>query len=173
MVNRSARALTAPLAATVLAVLALGACSDDDGGTDRATDPADTRVDGGSPSDSPSPTVGTYPAFEPDDYSYTLLVTCFCPDAGVPVRVTVADGEVTEAVYDARSGGVRRGDPAPDFRALSIQDVIDELNAATGAETVRVEWPEGQDHPSEISIDQSTRIADEEIGYTITDVVTG
>jgi hypothetical protein len=169
MWTRPARALVAAL----LTVLALGACGDDDSPGDQATDRSSDQETTGSPSDSPSPTVGSYPEFAPDDYSYTLLVTCFCPDAGVPVRVTVEDGQVVEAVYDARGAGFDRGEPAPDFRSLSINDVIDALNAATGAETVRVDWPEGQDYPSEVSIDESSRIADEEIGYTITDVVAG
>ena len=34
-------------------------------------------------------------------------------------------------------------------------------------------WPEGQDYPSEVSIDQSAQIADEEIGYVISDVEVG
>jgi hypothetical protein len=38
---------------------------------------------------------------------------------------------------------------------------------------VTVEWPEGQDYPSEVYIDESSRIVDEEIGYTISDVVVG
>lgn len=171
MRTRSAHAL----AAALFAALALGGCSDDDPSGDRATDRSGDQETEGTQSESPSasPTVGTYPEFEPQDYTYTLLVSCFCPDAGVPVRVTVQDGEVEQAVYDARSSGIDRGDPAPDFRALTINDVIRELNAATGAASVRVDWPEGQDHPSEISIDQSERIADEEIGYTLTDVAVG
>jgi hypothetical protein len=60
----------------------------------------------------------------------------------------------------------------PDFRAITINDIIDELNAATDAESVQVRWPEGQGYPSLVSIDQSSRIADEEIGYTIRRVET-
>ena len=169
MRNRSARFL----AAAVLTALALTGCSDDDGNGDTASDPA-----GGTTSDTPSettpsPTVGTYPSFEPTDYAFTLRVTCFCPDAGVPVRVTVEDGAVVSAVYAKRTDGFDKGAAAPDYRALTIDDIIDELNAATEAESVRVEWPEGQDYPSEVSIDQSSRIADEEIGYRISDVLVG
>ena len=170
MWTRPARAL----APALVAVIVLGGCSDDSS-DDRATDRTTDRESTGTPSDSPSasPTVGTYPEFEAEDYAYTLLVSCFCPDAGIPVRVTVRQGEVEEAVYAANSAGIDRGDPAPDFRALTINDVIGELNGATGAESVRVDWPDGQDYPSEVSIDQSARIADEEIGYTLTDVAVG
>jgi hypothetical protein len=169
MVTRSARALTI----AALAVVALAGCSDGDETTDRATDTSGDQATEGSPSESPTPTVGSYPAFAPEDYSYTLMVTCFCPDAGAPVRVTVEDGEVVEAVYGSKGSGFDRGDPAPDYRAISINEVIDQLNAAADAEAVRVDWPEGQEYPSTISIDESSRIADEEIGYTITDVEAG
>ena len=168
MSTGSARALTV----TLLAVLALGACSDDDGG-DRATD----RSSGGTPSAPPtaSPTAGSYPGFAPEDYTYTLSVGCFCPDAGMPIRITVEDGQVTGAVYHAEGKGVAQGSgrDVPDYRRLTIDDIIDEANAATGAHDLQVDWPEGQDHPSRVFIDQSDRIVDEEVGYTISDVELG
>ena len=154
------------LAASLLTALALTGCGD---GDDTATDRGDDTP-GGTPSG--TPTVGTYPDFEPQDYVYTLLVTCYCPDAGVPIRVTVSEGEA-EGVYAEKGSGFAKGDPVPDHRAQSINDIIAELNAATEAEQVTVEWPEGQDYPSEVYIDESSRIADEEIGYTISDVVVG
>ncbi len=152
------------LAASLLTALALTGCGD---GDDTATDSGDTKEASGSPSG--SPTVGTYPEFEPTDYEYTLLVSCYCPDAGVPIRVTVSEGKA-EGVYAQKGSGFAKGDPVPDFRAKSINDVIGALNDAAEAESVTVEWPEGQDYPSEVYIDESSRIADEEIGYTISDV---
>jgi hypothetical protein len=166
MWTRSARVL----AAALLTALALSGCADD--GDDTATDP-DTNGETTNESPSDTPTVGTYPTFEPEDYAYTLAVTCFCPDAGLPVRVTVKGGEVAEAVYAQKGAGVDRGEAAPEYRELTINDIIDELNASAEAESVRVEWPDGQDYPSTVSIDQSSRIADEEIGYTISEVEVG
>ncbi len=160
-----------PLAAALLTALALTGCSDDGDGGDTATDPGGDRQSGTTPS--ASPTVGTYPSFEPTDYEFTLRVSCFCPDAGVPVRVTVVDDAVASAVYAKRTDAFDKGAAAPDYRAVTIDDVIAELNAAVDAESVRVEWPEGQDYPSEVSIDLSSRIADEEIGYLISDVEVG
>jgi hypothetical protein len=151
------------VAAGLLTALALSGCGGDE--ADTANDP--------EPRETATPTVGTYPEFEPQDYRYTLVVSCFCPDAGVPVRVTVEGGEVTEAVYARAVAGMKKGDPAPEHRELTINDVIAEINAATEAESVRVEWPEGQDHPDQVYIDQSRRIADEEIGYTISAVQVG
>jgi hypothetical protein len=168
MWTRSVRAL----AAALLTALALSGCGDDGDGT--ATDPG-AETTSGSPSGTPTdtPTVGSYPMFEPDDYAYTLEVACFCPDAGVPMRVTVEDGKVAEAVYARKGAGADRGDTAPEPWRLTINAIIEELNASTEAESVRVDWPEGQDYPSSVSIDQSSRIADEEIGYTISDVEVG
>lgn len=156
------------LAASLLTALALTGCGGD--ADERATDDATGPSDSPTASPTASPTVGSYPEFEPGSYQYTLRVTCFCPDAGVPLRVTVADGAVTDAVVASNGAGLTEGDPAPEHRRLSINDIIGELNAATDAASVRVEWPEGQDYPSAVSIDQSTRIADEEVGYTISDV---
>ena len=152
------------LAASLLTALALTGCGD---GDDTATD-SGTEKAGGAPSE--SPTVGTYPDFEPQDYEYTLLVSCYCPDAGVPIRVTVSNGQA-EGVYAQKGSGFAKGDPVPAIRARSINDIISALNDATKAESVTVEWPEGQDYPSDVYIDESSRIADEEIGYTISDVV--
>ena len=163
----SARAV----AAALLTALALTGCGDDGDDGRTATDRSGDHQTETTPS--ASPTLGSYPSFAPTDYRFTLRVTCFCPDAGVPVRVTVLDGEVSSAVYDQRSAGFDRGEAAPDYRALTINQVIDELNAAVDAESVRVEWPEGQDYPSMVSIDRSARIADEEIGYRISDVEVG
>ena len=171
MWTRSARVL----AAALLAALALSGCSGDDDGDDTATDTSGTSTEETPPP--ADPTVGTYPDFEAEDYAYTLQVSCFCPDAGVPIRVTVEGGEVAEAVFSdsgqGKGGGHQAGDPAPEYQELSINDIITELNAATDAENVRVDWPEGQDYPNEVSIDQSAQIADEEIGYTISDVEVG
>ena len=166
MWTRSARVL----AAALLATLALSGCSDDDG-DDQATDPGSDTSTEGTPT--APPTVGSYPAFEAEDYAYTLQVSCFCPDAGVPIRVTVQDGEVAEAAYAEKGAAFQEGDPAPEYWELTINDIIDELNAATDAENVQVEWPDGQDYPSSVSIDQSAQIADEEIGYTLSSVDVG
>lgn len=91
------RTLPAALAALATS-LVLVACGSEPG--------TDVVVDDPPPSPTPTqttptaePTVGTYPDFAPEDYAYTLVVSCFCPDAGTPVRVTVVDGEAVEAVY--------------------------------------------------------------------------
>lgn len=144
-------------AALVLALLAaLTACGGDD--TPTATDPPES-----------SPESET---FDGADYTYTLRVNCFCSDGGVPISVTVRDGEVVDAVYARKGRGHAAGDQVDKWRRLTIEDIIDEADKAraNGAAEVDVAWPDGQDHPDSVSIDQDRRMADEEIGYEISNV---
>lgn len=158
-------------AAAMLLPLSLVACGSGD--DDVATDPAPTSATG-SPSPTAAPTVGTYPAFEPTDYTFELTVSCFCMGAGVPIEVTVEDAEVVGAIYGMGDGGGRGGtkpgDPADQAFWLTINDVIDKAND-TEAASVQVDWPEGQDYPSSVYVDGSEQIADDEVGYTIAAVV--
>lgn len=158
-----ARAARAAL--PVLALLLAG-CGDSDPGL--AEDPAAS----GSPSQEPSQEPTEDPdGFGPTDYSYTLTLTCYCPDAGVPIRVTVADDEVVSAVY-ARSGGrggAQAGEEVPLARVLTIDEVIEAADDPD-AHRVEVDWPEDQDYPSSVAIDRSERVVDEEIGYRLRDV---
>jgi hypothetical protein len=86
---------------------------------------------------------------------------------------TVADAEVVGAVYgmdDAGRGGAHSGDPADPSFWLTINDVIDKAND-TDADRVEVDWPDGQDYPTSVFVDGATNVADDEIGYTIANVV--
>ena len=165
--------------AALLVPLSLAACGSGDDGDDVATDPAPaTATNTPSPTTSPTaaPTVGTYPDFEPADYTFELTVSCFCMGAGAPIEVTVADAEVVGAVYgmdDTGRGGAQAGDPADTFMWLTINDVIAKAND-TSAAKVDVAWPAGQDYPDSVYVDGDKQIADDEVGYTIAKVhVTG
>ena len=161
------------LATTLAALtLALAACGSDGDRDTVATDPGAPETTA-TPGPTASPTVGTYPDFAPTDYTYTLLVTCFCPGAGTPIAVTVADDEVVDAVYGADTGG-RGGDlegqQAEEPFRLSIDDVIEAAND-TGAHEVTVDWPAGQDFPSSVYVDSDEMVADDERGFEVGDVV--
>ena len=52
---------------------------------------------------------------------------------------------------------------------MTIDDIIEAANDTEAAE-VRVEWPAGQDYPDSVYVDHDTNVADEENGYTISDV---
>ena len=120
--------------AALLLPLSLAACGSSDDGDDVATDPGRPR---------PRARrhrvrrrrrrVGTYPEFEPTDYTFELTVSCFCMGAGAPVVVTVADAEVVGAVYGmgraaAGTAGSSEGDPADKVFWLTINDVIEKAN---------------------------------------------
>ena len=168
------RSLALSVAALVLP-LSLAACGSSDDGDDVATDPGPTTATSTpTPSPTATPTVGTYPEFEPTDYTFELTVSCFCMSAGLPVVVTVANAEVVTAVYGmgssgGRDGGINEGDPADKLYWLTINDVIEKAND-TNADTVRVDWPAGQDYPNSVLVDGEKSMADDEIGYTIANV---
>lgn len=157
-------------ATSALAISLLAGCSgDDDGPT--ATDPASTPA---SESKTPvvEPTVGTYPELEASDYTFVLEQICFCPLTG-PVRVTVEDGEVTSAVIvKGARGGLKKGEDAPDYLWLTINDVIAAAND-TEADDVEVDWPDGQDWPNRVAVDRFTEAVDEEVTYVVRNVEIG
>ena len=155
-----------PLATSVAALsFLLAACGGD--GDDVATDPGPGPA---TTEPTAAPTVGTYPPFGPEDYTYTLVVACFCPGGGTPVDVTVRDGEVVDAVYDGDGRGAEAGTPADELMWLTVNDVIDAAND-TEAASVQVEWPAGQDYPTSVHVDEELDTVDEERGYEISDVV--
>ena len=165
--------------AALLVPLSLAGCGSGDDGDDVANDPAPATATSSPSPTSPTatPTVGTYPDFEPADYTFELTVSCFCMGAGTPVEVTVADSEVVGAVYGTaqsggRDGAIQEGDPADKLFQVTINQIIEKAND-TSAARVDVDWPEGQDYPNSVFVDQDKQMADEEIGYTIADVQVG
>ena len=117
----------------------------------------------------PHPTAAPWPAYDVEDYSYTLRTTCFCADGGVPVTVTVRDGKVTDAVYARTGYGHAAGANASAWMRVTINDVIDAANT-TDAYRVEVRWPAGQPYPTAVWVDHAKNAIDEEIGYTIRNV---
>lgn len=107
-----------------------------------------------------------------NDYSFTLQRNCFCRgDAIRPVNIEVRDGSVTSARY------ADTGELIPDDRQYNKQSVYN-LNAEglfnlveqgiqSGAAQVDATYDKQYGLPTSIYIDQSTQIADEEMGYTI------
>jgi major membrane immunogen (membrane-anchored lipoprotein) len=167
----SMRTVVRPAALTLAAALLLAGCgSDTTADSPTAVDPTTTSTTPETPTT--PPTVGSYPSYEPQDYAYTLHVTCFCAGTESGIRITVEDGKVTDAVYADDSRGIRAGAEAPGYRRLTIDDVIDAANNTLAAQ-VDVTWPAGQDYPRNVYVDLSKNIADEEIGYAISDVTVG
>ncbi len=160
--------------AALLLPLSLAACGSDDDGDDVASDPAPTSAsETASPSPTAEPTVGTYPAFEPTDYTFELTVQCFCMGAGTPIEVTVVDAEVVGAIYGEGEGGGRGGtkpgDQADQHYWLTINDIIDAAND-TDADHIEVDWPAGQDYPNSVFVDQAKNATDDEMHYLVANV---
>jgi hypothetical protein len=157
--------LTPALAAVAL-VAGCGAV-----GADVATNPDPEPASTSDPTSHPTshPTGAPWPKYQAQDYTFMLRVSCYCPDAGIPVTVTVRDGDITDAVYARKGWGHAAGAPAPGWMRVTINDVIDAAND-THADTVTVRWPDGQDYPTSVWVDRDRHAADEEIGYTIRNV---
>ena len=90
------------------------------------------------------------------------------------MTVTVQGGEAVTAVYaegagQGTGGQVEPGEPAGEGARLSINDVIAKAND-TEADEVVVDWPEGQDYPSQVSIDRAKGATDDEVVYLLADV---
>lgn len=161
---------TAASTLTIGAALATGlaACGSDDdgvardaGGASESSASPDSTDTGDSPGGG-SPSASAWPEFAPTDYTYRLEVLCFCPQVG-QVQVRVVDGEVAAA----RSvTGPAKGRPAPVFARLTINDIIAKANDPAVAEA-EVVWPDGQDHPTSVAIDQIENAIDDEVTYTI------
>jgi hypothetical protein len=163
----AARATLAAL--TVPLLLTASACSkESDRAADRTTASASPSAGETSTattgSSDPTGTTGTgaYPAYAPQDYSYQLEVLCYCPQVGT-VEVVVRDGEVTDAMS---LDGPTAGRPAPEFARLTIDEIIAMANDPQVAKA-RVEWPDGQDHPSSVMLDRIAQAVDDEVTYTI------
>ncbi|KAA1418775.1 hypothetical protein F0U44_09805 [Nocardioides humilatus] len=153
-------------AAAALALTALTGCSGDDGST--AKDPVEKDTSSETTEPTVEPTVGTYPGFDAQDYTYVLAQQCFCPLAG-PVKITVEDGEVTSAVVAEGGYGMKKGAEAPEYLWITLDEVIAHAND-TDAASIEVDWPAGQDWPNTIAIDNVENATDDEVTYVVSDV---
>ncbi|MDZ5623586.1 DUF6174 domain-containing protein [Nocardioides bizhenqiangii] len=154
-------------AATAVTLAVLSGCSGDDD-RETATDTATSGTTTESTEPTGEPTTGSYPEFDAADYSFVLEQLCYCPISG-PVRVTVEDGEVTSAVITKGGQGMKKGSDAPEYLWLTINDVIARANDTEAAQ-VDVDWPDGQDWPRTVAVDQVANAVDDEVTYTIRDV---
>lgn len=103
-------------------------------------------------------------------YTYQGAIQCFCPQEYVaPVNITVVGGGVDAVAF---SGDGFTGDvPEPDrFSTIDglfaiLQDAIDEQ-----AVSIRADFHPQLGYPIEAFIDYVANIADEEVGFTASDV---
>lgn len=101
-----------------------------------------------------------------DRYRMTLQRICFCPspDYTGPFEVTVADGEVQAVTLNGAAVDAERGESVEALFAL-IDDAYER-----GAVDVALEFDPDLGYPTSIGIDYSFQMADEEIGYRVSNV---
>ncbi|MEM6327145.1 MAG: DUF6174 domain-containing protein [Bacteroidota bacterium] len=100
-----------------------------------------------------------------ETYTMTLSRACFClPESLGPFEVRVENGAIVSAMRD--------GQPVPASDVLTVDALFDLLEDAydEGAHSVRAEYDAALGFPLSVSIDYDEDIADEEIGYTVTDL---
>ena len=152
--------MRALLASLVLSALVLTGCS--------GSDTPDTPTPSSNPSASGAGSVqhvDTYPAFEPQDYSYNYVVSCRCTGRG-DVRVVVENGVVKLAEWGK---GDHDAGPVPEWRRVTIQGILDKANDATGP--THVIWPSGQDWPLSVQLSPGEGSVDGDVTYTIESVL--
>jgi hypothetical protein len=97
------------------------------------------------------------------NYQVQFRMSCFCvPDATAPVILQVRNGAIVSVTR------VADGVPVPSTKWEGIYYTVDQMFGliadaqAKGAEEVRVEYHAELRYPTTVFIDQSTRLADEE-----------
>ncbi|NNF29701.1 MAG: hypothetical protein HKN73_20930 [Gemmatimonadetes bacterium] len=103
-----------------------------------------------------------------ESYRYAVERLCFCGLAG-PVRVTVVDGAVTERIF------VQSGDPVPAEQAdwyPTVEGLFSILfdAAQRNAHDIEVTYDPDTGVPLDIFIDYEQNVADEELGFQVTEV---
>ena len=99
-------------------------------------------------------------------YTMTITRSCFCPpEYRGPYTVAVDGGEVASVTYEGRPAEV--GEP-PTVDALFA---LLESAYAEGAARVDVTYHDELGYPLELWIDRDERLADEEIGYAISELI--
>ena len=112
-----------------------------------------------------------------ENYDFTLERQCFCPeDWRGPVNIEVRDGTAVSVTYQSDGSVVTEG-------KFDDVDTIDKLftllnNAYAGkgdfdqqADSVDVTYDKQMGYPATLYIDVSQQMADEEQGYTVTNLV--
>jgi hypothetical protein len=105
-----------------------------------------------------------------DDYSYTISRGCFCPPEFIgPFQVAVRDGAIVSATRDGAAVDTAQ------VQIPTVPAIFDEIAEAieAGAAEVRVTYDATLGYPTDVWIDQDRMMADEEMGYAVTDLVRG
>lgn len=105
-----------------------------------------------------------------DNYSMTLARSCFCRDDTIrPVNLDIKNDKVVAATYADTGEPV----PADNINQLSVDDLFSTIKKAlsSGAAAVDVTYDPTYGYPTSIYIDQNRMMADEEMGFSISNFV--
>ena len=102
-------------------------------------------------------------------YSFVLQYLCFCPEemAG-PARIAVIDGVIDGATYVSTGEPVDANFAVRDVPALF--ELIDEA-IRRPADQITVTWDETCGYPTQAYLDYELDADDEELGFSVTDLV--
>lgn len=101
-----------------------------------------------------------------NSYSFTLQISCFCTEETLlPKNVKVVNNKITlvnETPFDHQDH----------WGVMTITQFFDEIENAEreGVFMLSVEYDKDKGFPTSIYIDREEMIADEEIGYTVTNL---
>jgi len=107
----------------------------------------------------------------PDDYAYTLSVSCFCIVTG-PIRITVENGVLVDAV--ALDPSFLQENPNADAeireRAITLVELVDRVrDAQRTADGFEADYDPTYGFPVVASIDYDKRATDDEVTYRVRD----
>jgi hypothetical protein len=97
----------------------------------------------------------------PSHYRYVQDEWAFADSVG-PVRVEVQDGEIVEALI------VETDEPAPDSRALTIEDLFDRVQDELDGDPddITVEYDAELGFPASVDVDPIENAMDDEHGFS-------
>jgi hypothetical protein len=107
-----------------------------------------------------------------ENYDYQYQRQCFCQiDYVRPMAVQVREGQIVSVLYADEEGGtvseeIAQNVPTIDGLFSILRDAVD-----TGAASIQASYDEGQGYPRQAFIDYDFRIADEELGFSASELV--
>jgi hypothetical protein len=103
-----------------------------------------------------------------DDYRFVLERVCFCLARG-PVVIEVRDGKMVSIVDAATGEPVNEGWALAEIYGdvSTLDKLFDVIDGARGAEILRVSYDAELGYPTEIYIDESSLMIDEEMRYLV------
>lgn len=111
----------------------------------------------------------TWDVHGPSSYSFTWQKSCFCDaETTAPIRITVENGQITEAIFLETEAPVPAGIRAQlltvDGLFATVQDAVDR-----DADSIVVSYDPNAGFPVSIAIDYEVNAADEELSISVRD----